>query len=341
MAGGLNRVAPRVAELCYAVLRDEFETKTASSPRQITTNNLPATASGDKPEGAWPTARLNVNGVEFVLAVTDYDRRSFWANYRKLGEKRAVYEPYMLAVLGRLLGRFDDPRFMDIGAYLGYFAFYAAALLKDRHEIYAVESNSNSAEAMRESVALNSLSLFRVLQVALSDRIEPFNAGLMATGMDAETGEPSMTISLDDLCAREGLNPNIVKIDVDGSDGKVILGMRETLKGIDAILLELHRLPFLARFSPGITRTQLLDTLEEAGLTLFYIAGQSSLLDGGVPPPDFAELLAGRGFTYRLLDKAARQLLLFDRSHDEFILALRDADEIEPLLGKSVSPPNE
>jgi hypothetical protein len=91
----------------------------------------------------------------------------------------------------------------------------------------------------------------------------------------------------------------------------------------------------LQEFSPGITRTAMLDALEDAGLTLYYVAGHS-----GRDTPDFQELLAGRGYSYRRLDRQARNLLLFDRSHDEFVLALRH-DDIESLLGPNVSPPNE
>jgi FkbM family methyltransferase len=257
-----------------------------------------------------------------------------------------VYEPYMLACLTRLLRGSDVPRFMDVGAYLGYFAFYAVALMKDQSDVYAIESNEGSVAAMRKSIRANGFSRLHVVQAALSDRIEAANIGWLTVSAAEDPGTTTTTttttVTLDKLCASNKWYPNIVKIDVHGAEGKVILGMRETLKSVDALLLELHRLPLLAKYSPGVTRTKVLDVLEEAGLKLYYIAGQSSMVDGAVEPPNFEELVAGQGFGYCRLDRASRRLLLFDRSHDEFVLALRCGEaDVKALLGESVTQVNE
>jgi hypothetical protein len=47
-----------------------------------------------------------------------------------------------------------------------------------------------------------------------------------------------------------------------------------------------------------------------------------------------------RGFSYRRLDRQSRDLLLFDRREDEFVLALRH-DNIESLLGPNTVAGNE
>jgi hypothetical protein len=80
----------------------------------------------------------------------------------------------------------------------------------------------------------------------------------------------------------------------------------------------------------------MLDVLEDAGLRLYYVAGRGAQEEFA---PNFRELLAGSSYSYRRLDRQARDLLLFDRREDEFVLALRD-DDIKSLLGPNVSPAN-
>lgn len=114
--------------------------------------------------------------------------------------------------------------------------------------------------------------------------------------------------------------------------------MRHTLAQVECMLLEMHNLPYLQEYSPGVTRTAMLDVLEDAALMLYYGAGHHAY-----PKEEFAcdfqELLAGSAYSYRKLERQARDLLLFDRE-DEFVLALRH-DDIELLLGPNVSAANE
>src|SRR5262249_48055409 len=48
-----------------------------------------------------------------------------WGDYLNLRKRGEVYDPTMLACLTRLLQGTARPRFMDIGAFLGYYACYA------------------------------------------------------------------------------------------------------------------------------------------------------------------------------------------------------------------------
>jgi FkbM family methyltransferase len=224
---------------------------------------------------------------------------------------------------------------MDIGAFMGLYACYASALLGGRQEVYAIESNPLYASAIRESAHLNGFSQLKVFQAALSDRVEPVNIQDVTVRLDATAREA--TITLDDLCDREHLRPTIVKMDVHGAEGKIVRGMRDTLSRVECLLLEMHRLAWMQEFSPGITRTAMLDVLEDAGLTLYYVAGHPAKDEFA---PSFHELLTGSSYSYRRLDSQARDLLLFDRREDEFVLALRH-DNIKSLLGPNVSPANE
>ncbi len=337
----LNRVAPRVMNFIATAIEKEMgRLPKRSAPELSRAKARPDSQKSHTAKDEFPAALpMTVGDVQFTLLRPDFGATgsrsgtSSWHRYWKLSKSGKPYEPLMLACLTRLLQRAPDPRFMDVGAFLGYYACYVSALLRQQ-EVSAVESNPFYAGAIGESVRANGFSQLRVFQAALSDRIE----SVSIEGLTVRPGgSAGMTITLDELCLRESLRPTIIKMDVHGAEGKIVFGMRKTLAKIDTMLLELHNLHFMQEYSPGITRTAMLDALEDAGLTLYYVGGHSKSNESA---PDFQELITGSPFSYRRLDRQSRDLLLFDRGSDEFVLALRNED-IESVLGPSLSAPNE
>lgn len=338
----LNRAAPRFVNFGATVLADELDRTHRIAARKRVRKKPRSNKkrrSGSKgtrrieSKGTQCTVPLAVGDVHFMLSLTP--NPPWWDHYRESSKTGKPYEPVMLACISRILQHSTNPRFMDVGAYLGYFATYVSAVFGGRQDVYAVESNPVYAAAIRESARINGFPKLKAYQVALSDRIERVSIDGVTVRHDVDPQETTLTDTLDSLCSREEIKPTIIKIDAHGAEGKIILGMPNTLANVECVLLELHRLPFLAQYSPGVSRTKLLDALEDGGLTLYYVAGHS----GSIEMP-FQELMAGKSFSYRRLDRAARDLLLFDRGQDEFIIGLRH-NNIEALLGPSVSASNE
>ena len=323
----LIRMAPRLAGFATAIFTKELARAPCNRVAEIV---VPITTGGVRFTllPSLPSGRFALTQCEVLV--------SPWSLYGSLSKSGEVYEPVMLACLTRLLQRTATPQFMDIGACLGFYACYASALFGGRQEVHAIESNPLYANAIRESARVNGFSQLRVFQAALSDQVEQVN--IQGVTVRHEAHARDTTITLDDLCDREHLRPTIIKIDVHGAEGKIVRGMRDTLGEVECILLEMHNLPYMQEYSPGVTRTTMLDALEDAGLTLYYVAGHHAFFKKLAT--NFQELLAGRGYSYRKLDRQARDLLLFDRREDEFVLALRH-DDIESLLGPNVSPSNE
>jgi FkbM family methyltransferase len=317
----LIRMAPRLAGFGTAVFTEELARAACDRVVEVA---VPTTTGDVRFTLVTPDRFASTQG-EDVLGL-----------YRLLSKRGKVYEAAMLACLTRLLQRAATPQFMDVGAFLGYYACYASALFGGRQEVHAIESNPLYANAIRESARVNGFSQLRVFQAALSDRVEPVSIQGLTVRQEANSRDA--TITLDDLCNRERLRPTIIKMDVHGAEGKIVLGMRDTLAEVECMLLEMHNLPFMQEYSPGVTRTAMLDALEDAGLTLYYVAAHK--WEKWEQETDFRELLAGRAYSYRKLDRQARDLLLFDRRVDKFVLALRH-DDIESLLGPNVSAANE
>jgi FkbM family methyltransferase len=310
----LNRISQRLAKYTNTLLGDETAKRRA--------RDLPVPLP------------MTVGDVRFTLWLPP-GRNILSADYQHLSSNSAAYEPVMLACLTRLLRQAPASRFIDIGAHLGYYACYVSALFSGQQEVYAVESNPLYVNAIHVAARLNKFSHLRIFQEALSDRIEPVYIDGLAVCHNGPRGT-TMALTLDELCKREQVSPTILKMDVHGAEGKIVLGMRGMLADLECILLEVHKLPWLGEYSPGVTRTAMLDALEESGLALYHVAGHIEPFQSA---SDFGELLAGRGYCYRRLDRRVRDLMLFDRSQDTFVLGLRNHD-IEALLGPSILPAN-
>lgn len=171
--------------------------------------------------------------------------------------RRKIHEP---ALTKFLLERFAGPgerRFIDVGANLGYFTCLLGKLAGPGGKVLAVEPEPRNLRLLRENVAINSLAnieiqscavgsaegsvtlaLYRganlgrhsVVDVATENRIE-----VPATTLDALTGKFARGVS----------SWSFVKIDVEGYEGFVIDGAKETLARADALFVE---------FSPSLQR---------------------------------------------------------------------------------------
>lgn len=299
---------------------------------------------------------LTVQGVDFQLVIPADSRQA--CHFREVYGRNGQYEAVMTAILTRLLNGIERPVFADLGAFVGYYTAYAARLLQGRGEVFAVESNPAYAEVVGAALSLNHLDNARVFHAALSDREEtlwaqgttlhdgsrdrdaafkamPEHRTTRPAGVPGYDGEPVAVaaVTMDSLCARHGLAPNIAKMDVHGTEGKILGGMREVLRGpLQFLLLELHQNVYLRQYSPGIDRMRILDDLEDAGFHCYYVAGHRYTWSDGLKV--FME--SGR-FAYQPLTRQTRDLLLFDRHGDIFVLAAKQA--VEPILGPSVIDP--
>lgn len=299
---------------------------------------------------------LSVQGVDFQLVIQEDSINA--CHFRKVYQRNGQYEAVMGAILARLLGAVDRPVFADLGAFIGYYTVYAAKLLAGRGEVFAVESNPAYVDIVRAALKLNRIDNARVFHAALSEREEtlwaqgttlhdgsrerddPFKAApehrtIRPAGTPGSEAEPVpvQTTTLDRLCAQEGLAPVIAKMDVHGTEGKILGGMKQILRGpLQFLLLELHQNVYLRQYSPGISRMLILDLLEEAGFRCHVVAGHRYTWSDGL------KLFMDSGrFAYQALTRETRNLLLFDRHCELFVLAAKPA--IEPILGPAVLDP--
>jgi FkbM family methyltransferase len=138
--------------------------------------------------------------------------------------------------------------FLDVGANVGFFSLIAARTVGPHGTVVAVEAVGRIAEAARRNAKANRFSNITVLHFAVGagsgDAVltlsqHPGGATTHPHMMAGETVHVRQ-VSVDDLVDREIVPlPDVVKIDVEGTEPAVLDGMRRTLEnGRSAVLCE-------------------------------------------------------------------------------------------------------
>ena len=128
---------------------------------------------------------------------------------------------------------------LDVGANTGTFAFLAKAMSPGAR-VAAFEPLARVAARVRENVETSGLDVL-VHEMAVADvegRLQihdpggsnAYSASLSADFLpgDKDVYEVEVT-TIDAFCAAQGVSPKLIKIDVEGVEGRALLGARETL----------------------------------------------------------------------------------------------------------------
>jgi FkbM family methyltransferase len=140
---------------------------------------------------------------------------------------------------------------LDIGANLGNYALLFGQWVGPVGRVYAFEPVPEIRAALERHIALNDLAGVVVpIAEAASDatgRAQFAASGLHGINRLAAPRQPARlavnTITIDEFCARESIQPDFIKIDVEGAELAVIRGARNTLRACGnglTVFVELH-----------------------------------------------------------------------------------------------------
>lgn len=222
---------------------------------------VPRTGIG--PLGPHESVPGALSGGPFVSVETDAG--TFWMPasdgvMRPFLQRLRTWEPSIANVLRRLVQ--PGSRFLDVGAALGYFSVLASRLAPGVR-VEAVEPNPQALDLLRFNLWLNG-AVANVWPLALSDAKRAMPLSISANNLGDVRGQAILegevyslvvpALSADDLFRRAKFD--IVKIDVQGWELEVILGMQR-------ILHESPNISILVEFWP--------DTLRERGVDPFAV----------------------------------------------------------------------
>jgi FkbM family methyltransferase len=148
----------------------------------------------------------------------------------------------------------------DIGAHVGIFALGAAKRVGRTGRVVAFEPAPQTAAVLKRHVAFNGMrDRIRVEEAVVSDSEKPvaffvYNDSMAASlsrvnveDLNPEVRSASVlevevpSYTLDGYCRERKLTPQVIKLDVEGAEHRVLLGGRELLSQNDVtILCEVH-----------------------------------------------------------------------------------------------------
>jgi FkbM family methyltransferase len=143
----------------------------------------------------------------------------------------------------------------DVGANMGQTALLMATVMDSEGKIFAFEASEQACRVLIENVSRNRLGSkvipINAVVAERSGEVVDFYWEYTSGGASIVYGHlghtfaiKKCTLSLDDFCARQGLRPELVKIDVEGGEERVLRGMQDILRKIQPpVLVEVHRWP--------------------------------------------------------------------------------------------------
>jgi FkbM family methyltransferase len=143
----------------------------------------------------------------------------------------------------------DARLFIDVGAHVGYYTLLASKIAK---EVIALEPDPFNYKLLRINLRINGISNVYALNIAASNYTGTGiyasyikNTGKLLTQKSNRDNNMSRikikVVKLDDLLLKIGKIPDVIKIDVEGSEIQVLEGLQETLrKGVKCLMIEVH-----------------------------------------------------------------------------------------------------
>jgi FkbM family methyltransferase len=195
------------------------------------------------------------------------------------GLVRGVLEPAVQEALRRHVRA--GATVFDVGANVGFFTLFAALLTGPAGRVESFEPSPVSAEAIRANARMNGYSHVRVHEVAVGAaggaghllHVDEHSwSHLEDRGWHSRTKEvlDVPVIALDEEIAAGRLpRPDVVKIDVEGSEVAVLEGLRQTLRSARPVVIcELH-----------VTNREVDALLREAGYEVENLDGPTAVVD--------------------------------------------------------------
>ena len=192
------------------------------------------------------TLKVEVHGTTFVFDSSDFlSNVFFWQNEFSEG-----YEPSVCELLASLIRK--SKVYADVGGNVGFFSVLAATINPDCKTFY-FEVDSTIRPLLIKNMRLNQLDAARITIVnaavgecegELEYLPHPYSflAKLANESIDAyDLKFRARVISLDEYFRRQGADPDLVKIDIDGAEMSALRGMSRILKETRPdLLLEVH-----------------------------------------------------------------------------------------------------
>tara|TARA_B100000586_G_C20074843_1_gene412538 strand:- start:285 stop:1127 length:843 start_codon:yes stop_codon:yes gene_type:complete len=190
-----------------------------------------------------------------------------------------IYEPNQTEIVKKYVHEGDIV--IDIGAHVGYYTLLMAQLVGKNGKVYSFEPDPVNFQLLKKSVEINGFENVVLIQKAVSnitDKVKLFlgdNDSAINRIYDAKLGDAKESIDVESIRIDEYFKENdelinFIKIDSEGSEVKIINGMKQFLSRNQELVMMTEFFPFLIKKS-GDEPNQYLKSLEKSGFSLYNI----------------------------------------------------------------------
>jgi FkbM family methyltransferase len=226
---------------------------------------------------AW---HLEYRGLKLSYDVSDaYSKEWFFPRY----DNGRMHEPQATDVfIDHIV---NNSQVLDIGGHLGYFSCIAGKLAENGR-VLVFEADPKCIGLIRRNLNLNNLQNVDIYNYAVSDAAGtvsiPKNKnpdpGLVINS-DTDEHLNIETICIDDFLAQNSFTPDFIKMDIEGSEGLALDGMKKTLADTRAtLLIEIHVRKLKNHFDTD--HKKIIKQLTEYGYTLREISSRNAYGQG-------------------------------------------------------------
>ena len=135
--------------------------------------------------------------------------------------------------------------FFDLGAYVGPFTLLASRLVGPTGRVVAFEPDPGTRALLERNLAANAVTNVTVVPCAVGDHAGTvrFVASGDSVGRVGAAGDLEVRqVTLDGYCAEHGLQPTVMKVDIEGGEAGALDGSA-AVRGVRALVLEVHEPP--------------------------------------------------------------------------------------------------
>ena len=208
-------------------------------------------------------SRISIYKLDRIIPNKHYLVRcpggKIYLNLREAKSERAKFLGYYEFQKTRLLKKLIKSKMtiFDIGANKGYYSLLAAKIMKDEGEIFAFEPEPDNYNWIKKSILINGYKSIKLNQIALFNKngeMELFKAvksGHHSLVRNKDLGSVTVqTKKLDDFLSEQKIQlVDLIKIDVEGAEIKVLEGAEKTLAEQNPMLfIDIHNIDRLKLF---------------------------------------------------------------------------------------------
>ncbi len=167
-----------------------------------------------------------------------------------------------------------DDIVVECGANIGYYALLEAQRVK---KVYAVEPYKKTFDQLNDNIKLNGYTNIETECIGFSDkkgkeklyinRKSNWNTFREQDKINEDNYVECDMNTIDNFFSNKPKKPTVIRMDVEGYEGNILKGAKETLKSIRMIFLELH-----GDMIPSEDVLDIIKLIESCGLRICFIA---------------------------------------------------------------------